>query len=87
MCFRYKLTVFRDLFGRFTLVCSFSDKIAEGPDSFCHHCMSTRSYRAPTANEKISIVTNHIEMDESLPDGTSSPGKLLYTLLNELIAQ
>ena len=38
MYFRYKLTVFRDLFGRFTLVCSFFDKIAEGPDSFCHHC-------------------------------------------------
>ena len=35
----YKLTVFRDLFGRFTLVCSYFDKIAEGPDSFCHHCI------------------------------------------------
>ena len=32
--FRYKLTVFRDLFGRFTLVYSFFDKIAEGPDFF-----------------------------------------------------
>ena len=40
MYFRYKLTVFRDLFGRFTLDCSFFDKIAEGPDSFCHHCIS-----------------------------------------------
>ena len=38
MYFRYKLTVFRDLFGRFTLVCSCFDKIAEGPDSFCHNC-------------------------------------------------
>ena len=42
--FRYKLTVFRDSFGRFTLVCSFFDKIAEGPDSFCHHCRKKKKY-------------------------------------------
>ena len=40
----YKLTVFRDLFGRFTLVCSFFYKIAEGPDSFCHHCIYSKKY-------------------------------------------
>ena len=38
MYFRYKLTVFHDLFGRFTLACSFNNKIAESPDSFCNHC-------------------------------------------------
>ena len=34
--FRY--IVFRDFFDRFTLISSIFDKIAEGPDSFCHHC-------------------------------------------------
>ena len=50
MYFRYKLTVFRDLFDRFTLVCFFWDKIAEGPDSFCHHC-----------NNRISFLTNGLK--------------------------
>ena len=33
------VTVFRYLFDRFTLICSIFDKIAEVPDSFCHHCI------------------------------------------------
>ena len=41
----YKLTVFRDLFGRISLsFVLFFDKIAEGPDSFCHHCTMHRAY-------------------------------------------
>ena len=31
------VSVFRDLFDRSTLICSIFHKIAEGPDSFCHH--------------------------------------------------
>ena len=32
--FQVQINCFRDLFGRFTLVCSFFDNITEGPDSF-----------------------------------------------------
>ena len=30
---------FPDLFDCFTPICSIFDKIVQGPDSFCHHCM------------------------------------------------
>ena len=33
------VTVFRDLFDLFTLICSIFDKITVDPDCFCHHCM------------------------------------------------
>ena len=43
--FQVQINCFCDLFGRFTLVCSFFHKIAEGPDSFCHHCTYHQNLR------------------------------------------
>ena len=52
----YKLTVFRDMFGRLTLVCSRFDQIAEGPDSFCHHCIQENFVSGNSNRTAYSII-------------------------------
>ena len=48
---------FRNLFGRFTIVCFFY-KIAEGPDSFCHHCIITHTCNLDLTNTSLTKLSN-----------------------------